>query len=97
MDRTRDVFETAFSSSLSSGALDRSVEAMTAVGAYHADQLRRERFQIQKRHARNLVRRLISRDHGTFDWSWFRSESAQNDRTIRIVERWFLRYFGRLL
>ncbi len=97
MDRTRDVFETAFSSSLSSGALGRSVDALTAVGAYHADVLRQERIQIQKRHARNLVLRLIHRKHGTFDWSWFRAESVQNDRTIRIVERWFLRYFGRLL
>lgn len=96
-DQSREIYEAAFAASPLARSLDRSVDAMTAVGLYHAVELRCERFAMQKRHARQLVQKILGDRVRCFDWSWFRSESAQNDRTIRIVERWFRRLFHLVL
>lgn len=92
-DQSRDIYAAAFAASPLVRSLDRSVEAMTAVGLYHAFELRREKIAMQKRHARQLIQKILGDRAKCFDWSWFRAESAQNDRTIRIVERWFRRLF----
>jgi len=92
-DRTILVFDAAYLASTKTRSLDRSVDAMAAVGRYHADELQREKIAMQKRHARQLRDKIMGGQGRCFDWSWFRQESQQNDRTIRIVERWFSMMF----
>lgn len=90
-NQDRAIYEAAVAASTATTYLGRAEAGMAALGAHHAHELRLEKVVIQKRHARHLIRKVFASHR--FDWKWYREESKQNDRTVRIVGRWFRRFW----